>query len=53
MNIDGITYIVTSTEPFATVSGAGQLLCMKRPRGKKSYMVVVYPSGKTGKVIGY
>lgn len=53
MQIAGINYIVTSTEPFATVSGAGRLICLKRPKGKKSYMVVVYPSGKTGKVIGY
>ncbi len=50
--IDGITYLVTGTEPFMTASGMGTLLGLKRPRGSKSYMVVVYPSGKTAKVIG-
>jgi hypothetical protein len=49
--IDGIAYLVTGTEPFMTASGMGQLLDLKRPRGKKTYAVVVYPSGKTGKVV--
>jgi len=52
MTIDGITYIVTDTQPFATLSGMGQLVGLKRARGKKSYAVVIYPSGKTAEVIG-
>jgi hypothetical protein len=51
MTIDGIAYIVTSTEPFPTLSGMGQLVGLKRARGKKSYAVVIYPSGKTAKVV--
>jgi len=53
MNIDGITYIVTRETSHTMLWGeVRKVVDLKRPKGKKSYCVIVYPNGSTSKVIG-
>jgi hypothetical protein len=52
MNIDGIDYIVTDETSITMSWGeVRKMRYLKRPKGKKSYCIIIYGNGSTSKVI--